>query len=123
MDNLIKSFCLIVVSVLGMGISYKMSLGLPVLGDVLLCFFGVFDFAVIVLLLYNSRSCLFGLFCTYVPFFFVILYTFSSWQFYDACVKFCIIAIGCSFFIVILGMPLWGLIFLYERFKKLYSCT
>ena len=123
MDKLLKSFCLIVVSVLGMGVSFKMLLGFPVLGSVLFCFFGIFDFAVILFLLYNSRSCLFGLFCTYVPFFVVILYFSSSWLFYGTCVRLCIFAMGCSFMVVAMGIPIWGLVFLYERFRKMYLRT
>ena len=118
MGSLLKSFLVISVVSFGIGVSYVISLTFPILGSVMFGLCCIFDVVVILEMLCSSRMCLFGLFTLFFPLFFVILISFSMWQYYGVWVKSCLLAWECSLFIAVMGLPIWGIVLLFERVKS-----
>jgi hypothetical protein len=120
MGSVLKSFLIIFFVSLGIGVSYVIALTSPILGSVMFGLFCIFDVVVILEMLCSSRTCIFGLSTLFVPLFFVVLISFSMWQYYGIWVKSCLLAWECSLSIAVLGLLVWGIVFLFEKIKKLY---
>ena len=118
MGKLLKSFFVIFVCSLGIGVSYAISLITPTMGSVLFGGCCILDLVIILRMLCGCRTCIFGLSTLFVPFGFVVLISFSMWQYYGIWVKSCLLAWECSLSIAVLGVPVWGIIFLFERVKS-----